>query len=172
MRNSLITLLITALTGATLSAQVKIGNNPQNINSSSILELESTDKVLVITRVTTAQMNAITPIEGALCFNTDLQSVHYYDGTQWVNIGSSGTGGPLTADAIVNLEPTIIITPTATGDNLEVAPQSIGTDQIRDGSITGTDLTDGSIGPGKLQDFSITQEKLSENSVELWCKCI
>ena len=34
-----------------LQAQVKIGNNPQNINLSSILELESTNKAFVITRV-------------------------------------------------------------------------------------------------------------------------
>ncbi|MEP3208511.1 MAG: hypothetical protein ABJN95_04930 [Maribacter sp.] len=150
---------------ATLSAQVKIGDNPQNIDPSSVLELESTDKVLVITRVSTAQMNAIVPSQGALCFNTDLQSVHYYDGTQWVNIGGGGTGGPLTADAIVNTQPTIVITPTATGDNLEVAPNSIRSEQIVDGGINGVDIQDGSIGQGKLQDNSVTQEKLSENSV-------
>jgi len=166
MRNIYITLLITIFTGLTLSAQVKIGDNPQNIDPSSVLELESSDKVLVITRVTTAQMNAITPSQGALCFNTDSQSVHYFDGAQWVNLGGGGgTGGPLTADAIVNTQPTIVITPTATGDNLEVAPNSIRSEQIVDGGINGVDIQDGSIGPGKLQDFSITQEKLSENSV-------
>ncbi|TMM56133.1 hypothetical protein FEE95_16020 [Maribacter algarum] len=166
MRNTSLFLLITFFAAASLSAQVKIGDNPQNIDPSSVLELESTDKVLVITRVTTAQMNAIVPSEGALCFNTDLQSVHYYNGTQWVNIGGGvGTGGPLTADPIVNTQPTIVITPTATGDNLEVAPNSIRSEQIVDGGINGVDIQDGSLGPGKLQDFSITQEKLSENSV-------
>jgi len=71
-----------------LEAQVKIGDNPQNIDAASVLELESSDKVLVITRVTTAQMNAITPLQGALVYNTDLQSVHYYDGTMWINVKS------------------------------------------------------------------------------------
>lgn len=166
MRNFLTLLLMTLFMGTWVSAQVKIGDNPQNIDPSSVLELESTDKVLVITRVTTAQMNAIVPSQGALCYNTDLQGVHYFDGTQWVNIGGgSGTGGPLTADPIVNAVSTIVITPTGTGDNLEVAPNSIRSEQIVDGGVNGVDIQDGSIGPGKLQNLSVTEEKLSENSV-------
>lgn len=165
MRRTLFLLITGLFITNFLVAQVKIGDNPQNIDPASVLELESTDKVLVITRVTTVQMNAITPLQGAMVYNTDLQSVHYYDGTQWVNVGGGGTGGPLTADAIVNPEPTIVITPTGTGDNLEVAPNSIDTEQIKDGAVTGTDIADGSIGPGKIQDQSVTQDKLSENSV-------
>ena len=152
-----------------LEAQVKIGNNPQDIDAASILELESSDKVLVITRVTTAQMNAIIPLQGAMVYNTDLQSVHYFDGTQWINLqGSTNTGGSvnITTDAIVNTEgETIVLTSTANGDNLEVAPESIGSAQIRDGGISGNDIADGSIGPGKIVDQSVTQSKLSENSV-------
>lgn len=150
-----------------VKAQVKIGENPQSLDGASVLELESTDKVLVITRVSTAEMNAITPLQGALVYNTDVQSVHYYDGTQWVNIGGSGsTDGPLTADPIVNDISTIVITPTGTGNNLEVAENSIGTTQIRDFSINGTeDILDGSIGTGKFGEDVITQFELSENSV-------
>lgn len=150
-----------------VKAQVKIGENPQVLDGASVLELESTDKVLVITRVNTTQMNAITPLQGALVYNIDVQSVHYYDGTQWVNIGGGGgAGGPLTADPIVNDISTIVITPTGTGDNLEVAENSIGTTQIRDFSINGTeDILDGSIGTGKFGEDVITQFELSENSV-------
>ncbi len=167
MKKTNILLLIIVLTGSWLTAQVKIGENPQNIDPASVLELESTDKVLVITRVTTAQMNAIVPSQGALCYNTDVQAVHYFDGTQWVNIGSGGTGGNvnITADPIVNPQSTIVITTTANGDNLEVAPNSIRSEQIVDGGVNGVDIQDGSIGPGKLQDNSVTEEKLSENSV-------
>ncbi|MBT8282492.1 MAG: hypothetical protein KJO86_02050, partial [Muriicola sp.] len=50
--------------------QIKIGDNPQNIDPSSILELESTTRAFVINRVTTGQMNAIVPIEGAMVYNT------------------------------------------------------------------------------------------------------
>lgn len=163
-----LTLLFFGLCAVQLvKAQVKIGNNPNIIDITSILELESTEKVLVITRVNTAQMNAITPLQGALVYNTDLESVHYYNGTQWVNIGGGGGGGgDLTADPIVNDISTIVITPTGTGNNLEVAENSIGTTQIRDLSINGTeDILDGSIGVGKFGEDVITQFELSENSV-------
>jgi hypothetical protein len=170
MRNTRIFLLILLFTGTWLTAQVKIGDNPQNINPASVLELESTDKVLVITRVTTAQMNAIVPIQGALCYNTEVQAVHYYDGTQWVNIGNGGTGSGaiLTADPIVNMpQSTIVITPTADGSNLEIAPESITSEQIRDGGINGTKIQDGSINTNQLVDNAITREKILDNQVGL-----
>lgn len=72
-------------------SQVKVGENPSSIHSNSILELESSDKVLVISRMTDTQMNAIQPLSGALVFNTDLNCVFMYDGTTWVSLcGGSG----------------------------------------------------------------------------------
>lgn len=69
-----------------MNSQIKIGDNPQNIDASSILELESTTRAFVINRVTTVQMNAIVPIEGAMVYNTDIQCLHYYDGQNWLNV--------------------------------------------------------------------------------------
>ncbi|SHJ50257.1 vacuolar protein sorting family 37 protein [Pseudozobellia thermophila] len=157
----LIGLLLTTVT----QAQVKIGDDPQTIDPASILELQSSDKVLVITRVDEAQMASIAPSRGALVYNTTAGCVFYYDGVQWINLCEAGSAGNLTADAIVNAESTIVITPTADGANFEVAPGSINSEQIVDGGINGIDIQDGSIGPGKLQDGSVTQDKLSENSV-------
>ncbi|MEX0275738.1 MAG: hypothetical protein AB3N16_15305 [Flavobacteriaceae bacterium] len=71
-----------------LSAQVKIGDNPQTLHQASVLELESTDKVLVINRLTDAQMNAVTPLQGALAYNTDQACIFYYNGTRWINLCS------------------------------------------------------------------------------------
>ncbi|RUA10939.1 MAG: hypothetical protein DSY83_17220, partial [Flavobacteriia bacterium] len=82
-------LVIALLMAHTLTAQVKIGDNPQTLNPSSILELESTSSVLVITRVTDVQMNAITPLRGALVYNTDQNCLHYYNGDEWINICES-----------------------------------------------------------------------------------
>lgn len=67
-------------------SQVKVGENPSSIHSSSILELESSDKVLVISRMTDTQMNAIQPLRGALVFNTDQNCVFMYDGTSWISL--------------------------------------------------------------------------------------
>lgn len=67
-------------------AQVKIGDNPSTINPTSILELESTDKALVISRMSDVQMNSITPLRGALIYNTDQNCVFMYNGTNWQNL--------------------------------------------------------------------------------------
>ncbi|WP_349664226.1 hypothetical protein IZU89_03150 [Cellulophaga lytica] len=66
--------------------QVKIGNDINTIHSSSILELESTDKVLILTRVTNAQMAAITPLTGAMVYNTDENCMFQYNGILWQSL--------------------------------------------------------------------------------------
>ncbi|MBU3027368.1 hypothetical protein [Zobellia galactanivorans] len=144
-------------------AQVKIGDNPQTIDPSSILELESSNKVLVITRVDESQMASIVPNRGAMVYNTTANCIYYYDGTAWISMCEAAGG--LITDPELNAESTIAITPTANGNTIEIAPNSINSEQIRDGGINGIDIQDGSIGQGKLQDNSVTQNKLAENSV-------
>ena len=61
-------ILLTMLTIPTVFGQIKIGDNPQNIDPASVLELESSSKVLVITRVSTLEMEAITPQRDGLTF--------------------------------------------------------------------------------------------------------
>ena len=80
-------------------SQIKIGDNPQNLDSSSLLELESTSKVLVINRMNSSQMQLLTPLAGALVYNTDINCLHYYDGTSWNNICQNNT---MEAISIVN----------------------------------------------------------------------
>jgi len=148
------------------SAQVKIGDNPQTIDPASVLELESTERVLVITRVDSIQMSNITPNRGALVYNTSADCVFYYNGTDWINLcGSEGAIAGFTTDPIVNDQATIVITPTPTGGNIEIAESSINSSQIIDGGINGVDIQNGSIGRGKLQNNSVDRTKLAENSV-------
>lgn len=100
MKRSLL-FFITFFACTTLAlAQVKIGENPNQIRSSSILELESTDKVLVITRMTTVQMNAVAyPYAGALVYNTDENCVFMFNGT-WTSLCNSSSGIKVTTQAI------------------------------------------------------------------------
>ncbi|MGB5818287.1 MAG: hypothetical protein WBG90_02290 [Saonia sp.] len=86
-------LLLLCLNGYLGIAQLKIGDNPSNIDAASIVELESTSKTLVLTRVSNTQMQNISPLRGALVYNIDSQCVHYYNGTQWTNLcdGSQST---------------------------------------------------------------------------------
>lgn len=67
-------------------SQVKIGDNAALIHSNSILELESNNKVLVITRLSETQMNALSPLYGALVYNTDAECVFVFDGLAWKNL--------------------------------------------------------------------------------------
>ena len=72
-------------------SQVKIGDNPSQINSNSILELESSDKVFVLSRLTTAQMQAIQPLHGALIYNIDQKCIYMFEGVTWKSLCSKGT---------------------------------------------------------------------------------
>ena len=52
--------------------QIKVGDNPQDIDDGSLIELESTNKAFVVPRMTQAQRDNIpTPLKGAVIFNLD-----------------------------------------------------------------------------------------------------
>ncbi len=70
------------------TAQVKIGDNPTTINNSALLELESSDKGILISRMTEAQKNAIvSPATGLLIYQMDGSSgFYYYTGSVWQNM--------------------------------------------------------------------------------------
>ncbi|MEX0274969.1 MAG: hypothetical protein AB3N16_11385, partial [Flavobacteriaceae bacterium] len=55
--------------------------------------MESVDKALVLTRLSALEMQTITPLNGALVYNTDTQCVHYYDGSQWINLCDAASAG-------------------------------------------------------------------------------
>ena len=84
-------------------------NSSESIDPASLLELESADKVLVITRLSTTQMQAITPLNGALVYNTDESCLFYYNGQIWINL-CDALGLSFTNEAIVNQDTPIIIT--------------------------------------------------------------
>lgn len=73
------------LTGG-LHAQVKIGDNPQLLSPLSLLELESTDRVFVLNRMTTQQMNALQPLRGAVVYNINESCLFAFDGGSWQSL--------------------------------------------------------------------------------------
>ncbi|MCL5247098.1 hypothetical protein M4I21_14850 [Cellulophaga sp. 20_2_10] len=83
--NKLVVILFFAIAQHSFG-QVKIGNDINTIDSASILELESTDKVLILTRVTNTQMAAITPLSGAMVYNTDEGCIFQYNGILWQSL--------------------------------------------------------------------------------------
>ena len=87
MRNLLCILLFISTSIAW--GQVKVGDNINTIDSASILELESSTKALVVTRMTTVQMNAVNPLNGAMVYNTDESCLFVYDGANWKTLCDS-----------------------------------------------------------------------------------
>lgn len=69
---------------------ITVANWPQSIPNAHIV-LDSSDKGMVITHMTTAQRDALVPVEGMLIYNTDLSCVQLYRGTA-PSIDASRTG--------------------------------------------------------------------------------
>jgi hypothetical protein len=68
----------------TFSQSVGIGTATPH--SSALLEVNSTNKGLLMPRMTTAQRTTITsPAKGLMIFDTDLNALYIYDGTTWVS---------------------------------------------------------------------------------------
>ncbi|MCE2611470.1 hypothetical protein LVD13_00700 [Flavobacteriaceae bacterium D16] len=140
-----------------LSGQIKIGDNPQNLDAGSVLELESSNRALVITRLTTVEMDNLTPLAGALIYNIDTECIYYYDGSVWINLCET-SAFELTNDAIVNPDTTIVLTPVGNQINIEV--DEITGLNIADGTITREDYQLGSVGGNIIQNQSITPIKI------------
>lgn len=100
-------LFLLALLGPTIFfAQVKIGAHPESIDAGSILELESSNKALVLTRLNNEQMLGLNPLRGALIYNSDTACLHYHNGIQWINLCTALTGLTFTdnGDGSITLE--------------------------------------------------------------------
>ena len=101
----LLLLLATTINAAALFAQtdLKVGTTPGSISPSAVFEAAATTKGMLIPRLTTAQMNAISaPSLGLMVFNTNLNCLHFYfSGWKsqcdpanlgaWSLLGNSGT---------------------------------------------------------------------------------
>ncbi len=120
----LLILLFLGLLSQETYSQVKVGDNPTTINSNSILELESTNKGLLLPRVSLSAINNASPlnahISGMTVYNTATAGTapnnvspgfYYNDGTQWVQIADAlnlqniyTVDGTLKSNRIVNME--------------------------------------------------------------------
>ncbi len=66
------------------SLKAQIGINTTSPNASSILDVNSTSKALLVPRLTNSQMNAISsPATGLTIYNTDATSLYVYNGLTW-----------------------------------------------------------------------------------------
>jgi len=85
-----------------IHAQIKFGDNPTSINANSVLEVESTNKGLLLPRVTLTGTANVAPlsahIAGMIVYNTatagDVTPGYYYnDGSKWVRTADAANVG-------------------------------------------------------------------------------
>lgn len=62
------------------------GSDDTVTNASVALEIKSTTKAFVPSRMTTTQRNALTAVEGMVIYDTTAQKLQVYDGTTWQNL--------------------------------------------------------------------------------------
>lgn len=102
------------------SAQNNVGIGTPAPDASSLLELQSNDRGLLVPRMTAVQRNAIAnPANALLVFDTDSGCFFYYTSAQWVSLCKlSGPVGPTGATGLQGLQ-------GATGATGDTGPQGI-----------------------------------------------
>ena len=80
MKKNLI--LVCLLISLAAQAQLKIGTNPETIGASSVLELESASKALVVTRVASTAAIA-SPVDGMIIYDMSLNCFRGYSNGAW-----------------------------------------------------------------------------------------
>jgi microcystin-dependent protein len=88
MKKLIFTLVCAVFFGQFKLARAQVGLNNPNPDPSSILDLKSTDKGLLIPRMSTGERNAMAigtpmPAKGLLVFDTSLDRIYFWDGTKW-----------------------------------------------------------------------------------------
>lgn len=82
-------LIADALSGGYPATMTEVGGDPV----AAALEIQSDDGALLLPRLTTTQMNAMTPVvDGMIIYNTTAAAVYERAGNAWVPIGSAGSG--------------------------------------------------------------------------------
>ncbi|HRX95863.1 MAG TPA: tail fiber domain-containing protein [Bacteroidales bacterium] len=86
------TLVLAIITTLGLSAQVSINTDGTDPDNSAMLDVQSTDKGMLIPRMTTAQRTAIaSPATGLLVFDNETGSFWFYNGSEWTELVSGNT---------------------------------------------------------------------------------
>jgi hypothetical protein len=74
----------------TISTSKNLGIGTTAPNASSLLDVSSTTKGVLLPRMTTTQVNAISsPAEGLTVYNTTLNTLCFYNGTSWQKVTSA-----------------------------------------------------------------------------------
>ncbi|MBX3101711.1 MAG: hypothetical protein KF690_04320 [Bacteroidetes bacterium] len=86
-------LLVLCWLAITSSRGQNVGIGTSSPHPKALLDIESTDKGVLIPRLTQAQIQALgTPPAGLMLFNTDSGCFQYYNGAQWIRLCNDAPG--------------------------------------------------------------------------------
>jgi hypothetical protein len=109
-----------------------VGIGTTSPNASSLLDISSTTKGVLVPRMTTAERNAISsPATGLLVYDNTLNAFYFYNGSAWATMGGGGSG---TVTSIATTSPILGGTITTSGT---ISIQQA--DASKDGYISVTD---------------------------------
>ena len=107
MKRILLIIALVATAAGSAFAQIKLGDNPGNLNQNALLELESSSKGLLLPRMTTAQVATMTsPPDGMMIFNTDSTCICIRRSGVWRSLCAEGNGQPWSTTGNSNTDPT------------------------------------------------------------------
>jgi trimeric autotransporter adhesin len=183
-KTNLFILFLILSTGAW--SQIKIGDNPTLINADAVLEMESTNKGMLLPRLALTNTTSASPltahIAGMVVYNTapagDVTPGYYYnDGAKWVRVVGLADGKNLSAGSLLQL------TGTPIGASLKDAGYKVDTtalkafisSSIKQDSISGKNTSAGSLvivtgGTGaSLKDMTIAVNTVAmKDSFSKW----
>ena len=159
MNRILLTLALTASVLGSAFAQIKLGDNPGNLNPNALLELESSSKGLLLPRMTTAQAATMSaPPDGMMIFNTDSTCICVRRSGLWRSLCAEGDGAPWSTTGNSNTNPNSNF--LGTKDNQSLVFRTNNAEVMRI-------LTNGSVGIGTTTPTNKLHVVASTNPLRL-----
>lgn len=157
-------LVLFCLIPGILNAQVGVNATGSDPDASAMLDVSSTDKGMLIPRMTASERDLISsPADGLMVYVTDDSSFYYYDGLAWAQIAGEETGFSL-QDIQVTDSLTYNGQTYLWQEFLELAIEDNdqdSTNEIQNLALSGTTL---SISDGNNVDLSTVQDNLGNHT--------
>lgn len=157
MKTSILTLFV-ILFGLGINAQVAINEDNSNPDSSAMLDVKSTDKGILVPRMTTTQRTGIaSPADGLLVFDSEMGSFWFYSNSQWIELKDAANNHALSdADGDTRID----VEKTANDDTIRFETAGVEYFRMNQGRLgiynTGQSVFIGE-GAGDNDDFTYNQ---------------
>lgn len=140
-----------------LSGQVQVGGSSFAANASAAIDV-SGSKAILFPRLTQADVDALTPVNGMTVYNTDDDQFQCYTAGSWGNCGSGGGGGAnqtlsnLTAPTAIDQD----LLPVSAGSN-QIGADGVNWATVYASGIRGSDTSNAiNVSGGEMQDTTGT----------------